>query len=66
MEEVSLAPCIISWARYALEMKKIIPQNSKKCSLEYWITVLDFLITKYPTFNNARESAIAKFDFVKR
>jgi hypothetical protein len=62
----SLSPCIISWAKYALAMKKIKPQNSKKCSLEYWIKVLDFLIKKYPTFYNSRESAIAKFDFVKR
>ncbi|MFZ4796945.1 MAG: hypothetical protein ACOYMA_05590 [Bacteroidia bacterium] len=38
-----ISPCIISKAKYALDIKPIKPQNSKKCSLNYWSEVLNIL-----------------------
>jgi len=66
MSKVSLSPCVISWAKYALGIKNIEPQNSKKCSKNYWIRVIDDLIKLHPNFFNHRENAIDKFYLVRK
>jgi hypothetical protein len=66
MSKVSLSPCVISWAKYALGIKNIKPQNSKKCSVDYWIRVVDDLIKLHPSFFSYRENAIDKYYLVKR
>ena len=66
MSKVSLSPCIISWAKYALKIKSIKPNNNKKCSKHYWIDVIDYLLKKYPEFEGNRLEAINKFNFVER
>ena len=66
MNKVSLSPCVISWAKYALGIKNIKPQNLKKCSMNYWIRVIDELIKLHPIFFSYRKNAIDKYSFVKR
>ena len=66
MSKVSLSPCVISWAKYALGIKNIKPKNSKKCSNNYWIRVIDDLIKLHPNFYNQRENAIEKFYLVRK
>lgn len=62
----ALSPCIISWAKYALKIKCIRPNNNKKCSRNYWINVIDYLLKRYPEFGSNRLDAINKFNHVER
>jgi RNAse (barnase) inhibitor barstar len=62
----SLSPCIISWAKYALKIKFISPNNNKKCSKHYWIYIIDYLLKKQAEFEENRLEAINKFNYVKR
>ena len=62
----AFSPCIISWGKYALKIKCIRPNNSKKCSKNYWIDVIDYLLKKHPEFKENRLEAINKFNCVKR
>ena len=62
-----LSPCIISWARFALKIKFNRPTNSKKCSKDYWIKVIERLLEIYKENEKYKIEAILKFDeFVKR
>lgn len=63
---MNYSPCIISWVRYALKIKKKKPNNIKKCSKQYWINAIDYLLIKYPEFEESRLEAINKFKFVER
>lgn len=38
-----LSPCICSYARFALGLKLLRPQNNKKCSYNYWLRVINHL-----------------------
>ncbi len=60
--EKQLSPCIISWARFALEIKSERPINTKKCSRNYWIKVLDYLLIKFPKKIKNKERAINKYE----
>ncbi|RAK21629.1 hypothetical protein B0I03_10561 [Flavobacterium aquaticum] len=62
----SLSPCIVSWAKYAIGFKKNIPLNSKKASLDYWVKVIDYLLSqnKYHHLKKNREKAIQQFNLV--
>ncbi|MDX9789187.1 MAG: hypothetical protein RBT61_00010 [Candidatus Kapabacteria bacterium] len=66
-------PCIISWARYALDMKDNKAQNSQTCSKEYWEDVINFLFTKNntekkktPIKRSIKEKAIKQFHLVDK
>ncbi|MET3538390.1 hypothetical protein [Chryseobacterium limigenitum] len=61
-----LSPCIISWGKFALDIKLIKPKNSKKCTLEYWQKTIDTILSqpKYQSFVKNRNKAIQKFGFV--
>lgn len=63
-----LSPCIVSWGRFALNIKQIKPKNSKKCTLEYWQKVIDTILSKpaYQPYEKNRNKAIQKFDFVHK
>lgn len=63
-----LSPCIVSWAKFALNIKKETPRNSKKCSLEYWHDVINTILAKpeYNQFVPNRQIAIENFNFVSR
>lgn len=66
MRRVSLSPCIISWAKYALVIKNKVPKNSKKCSEKYWIRIIDCLVQIYPDSHKNKKKAYKKFYLVKK
>lgn len=66
LKKVSLSPCIISWAKFALEIKFNKPQNSKKCSEKYWIRIIDSLVQLYPDSHKNKKKAYKKFHVVKK
>ena len=67
VKNTQLSPCIISWARFALKIKFNRPKNSKKCSKDYWIKVIERLLEIYKEIEKYKIEAILKFDeFVKR
>lgn len=61
-----LSPCIISWGKFALNIKTQRPKNSKKCSLEYWHDVINTILStpKYRQYAANRQNAIDNFDLV--
>lgn len=64
-KEKQLSPCIISWAKYALEFKgKEKPKNIKTCSEKYWEKVIFTILKdkKYETVLKNKNIAIAKFN----
>ena len=61
-----LSPCIISWAKFALEIKTKVPNNSKKCSEKYWVNIIDYLIVIYPDKSVNKKKAYGEFYLVKR
>ena len=61
-----LSPCVISWAKYALEIKIKKPKNSKKCSQKYWFKIIDYLIVVYLDIQTNRNKAYSQFYFVKK
>ncbi len=56
-----IAPCIVSKSRFALGTKNIKPQNSKKCSPDYWAnTIRTVAAVTNPSVTI--EDAIARYD----
>ena len=39
--QTQISPCIASKARYAINLKNIQPENTKKCFFQYWERVID-------------------------
>lgn len=66
MSKINLSPCIISWARFALEIKTDKPINSKKCSEKYWKRVINYLVVLYPECTKNKKIAYGKFYYVKK
>jgi hypothetical protein len=60
------SPCIISWARYALEIKTKAPMNNKKCSERYWRKIIDCLIILNPGKKVNKTKAYNSYRFVKK
>jgi|GEM_PF-2746676 len=63
-----LSPCIISWAKFALNIKSDKPKNSKKCSIAYWRDTIDTILSKpeYAGYLSNRELAIERYHYVSR
>lgn len=63
-----LRPCIVSWAKFALEIKSEKLNNSNKCIFKYWQKVIDTILSKpqYESYEKNRNTAIQKFDFVSK
>lgn len=63
-----LSPCIVSWAKFALEIKPNKPTNSKKCVLKYWKKVIDIILSteKYESYQKNKNKAMHKFDLVEK
>jgi hypothetical protein len=57
-----ISPCIASKAKYALKLKKSKPSNSKQCSLNYWLKVIDSIAHKYSVSCNLIEESKSKFN----
>jgi hypothetical protein len=38
---LQISPCILSKAKYALNLKALTPKNKKKCSKKYWILAIE-------------------------
>jgi hypothetical protein len=52
-----ISPCIVSKAKYALNLKKNKPFNTKICSYEYWCKVIDtFSLKNNLTSKNTQEA----------
>jgi hypothetical protein len=58
-----LSPCIVSWAKYALKIKSVKPNNNKKCSLVYWRKVIERLLEIYKENEKYRIEALSRYDF---
>jgi hypothetical protein len=61
----SIRPCIVSIARFALELKEEIPVHNppQRCTLSYWINVLDTLCLINRIDDQARrQRAINRFN----
>jgi len=41
--QTQISPCIASQVRFALNLKNSNPNNNKRCSINYWIRVIDTL-----------------------
>lgn len=63
-----LSPCIVSWAKFALEIKLNQPKNSKKCTKAYWNEVLNAILSqsKFQLYRKNRSKALQKFYFVSK
>jgi hypothetical protein len=62
-----LSPCIVSWARFALNIKLNRPRNRKKCSITYWHDVINTILSqqKFNSYISNRQNAINNFDYVR-
>lgn len=63
-----LSPCIVSWARFALNIKPSRPRNIKKCSITYWHDVINTILSqqRFNCYIANRQNAINNFDYVRR
>jgi hypothetical protein len=59
-----ISPCIASKAKYALKLKESKPSNSKQCSLNYWLKVIDSIAYKYSVSGNLIEESKSKFNLL--
>lgn len=60
---IQISPCILSKGRFALGLKDSRPTNTKRCSLRYWIRVIDTLCASNNIQDeNSRLIAIERFD----
>lgn len=66
LNDKELSPCIVSWAKFALNIKLNRPTNSKKCSLTYWQDVINTILSKegYQAYIGNRQQAIQRYNFV--
>jgi hypothetical protein len=39
--KIQISPCIAAKAKFALNLTKKMPTNSKRCSYQYWHQVID-------------------------
>jgi len=62
----SLSPCIISWGKFALNIKSDKPKNTKKCSETYWNDVIETILSKpeYASYLGNRDLAIKRYHYV--
>lgn len=51
------SPSVISKAKYALGLKKVKPENQKKCSAEYWLEIVTELGKYYKVSKEQIEKA---------
>lgn len=64
-----LSPCIVSWAKFALNVEnKTKPKNKTKCTEKYWRKVIDTILAKpeFEKYNSNKASAYQKYEFVKK
>ena len=59
--KTQIAPCILSKAKYALNIKKQKPSNNKKCSLDYWIKVIKTICNQQTISDTIKKEAIRKY-----
>ncbi len=45
--DIHISPCIVSKARYALDLKNEQPRNSKRCTLAYWKRVIETISVQH-------------------
>ena len=59
-----ISPCISSKAKYALRLKNKKSTNYKKCSLDYWIKVIETLSFQHNISDAIKTEAVNQFRFL--
>ena len=57
-----ISPCISSKAKYALKLKSNKPSNLKRCSINYWLKVIESISYKHNVTGNLIKEAKNKYD----
>jgi hypothetical protein len=61
--QIQISPCILSKVRFALDLKNTRPASNKRCSRDYWISVINTLCFSYGIKNRTRrQRAINLYD----
>ena len=59
--KTQISPCIAAKAKFALNITKKKPKNTKTCSYTYWCDVIETFSSQNNLSNKATEEAINKF-----
>lgn len=59
--KIQISPCIAAKAKFALNLTKREPINTKKCSYQYWCKVIDTFSFQMKLTKKTTEEAKNKF-----
>ena len=59
--KTQISPCIAAKAKFALNLTKIKPNNTKSCSYDYWCNVIETFASHNNLSSKAAEEAKNKF-----